>query len=174
MADKVRGKKASVLTSDVKCSKQAVHHDPNDAQWSLIFQAFGGFLDFLQCHFCIIKERFVIHELAHAALAFVHLLQNLFKVCHGSGGFMVKRLVFDQLSDGPLSFIDIADDVSCFVEGEFCVFHERFDVAGGAIEVGHGCEGGVIKAIVADELADGSFALGNLRRNCLQISEDRA
>ena len=57
-------------------SEETVDHDAEHAQRALIFQAFGGFLDFLEREFGVLVEGVIIDQLADRALAAIHFFQE--------------------------------------------------------------------------------------------------
>src|SRR3954465_8260053 len=109
--------------------EQAVNRDSEHTERSLIFQTFRCLLDFLQSHLRIIEERFVIHQLAHAALALVYLGQNPVEIRHGRGRFRVKLLIVQQFAEAALALIDAGDRLLRFTQGELRVVKQRLQVS---------------------------------------------
>jgi len=54
-------------------SEKAVHHDAEDAEGALVFEAFGGFFHFLEGELGVVNETFVVDELADGTLALIYL-----------------------------------------------------------------------------------------------------
>src|SRR5437867_13455298 len=49
--------------------KQVVHQNPQHAERSLVFQALGGFVEFLEAELGVFEEGFVVDQFADAPLA---------------------------------------------------------------------------------------------------------
>ena len=52
----------------------------DDGEGAGVFQAFGGFIDFLQGQLDVFKQGIVVDQAANAALPLVDLLEYLFEV----------------------------------------------------------------------------------------------
>ena len=62
--------------------EQVVYNQPEYAQGSLVFEAFGGLVEFLQSKFCVVVEFFVVNQCANRTLALVNLFQDLAEIGH--------------------------------------------------------------------------------------------
>ena len=67
-------------------SEQTANGEAEDAQWTLVLESVGGFIQLLQAEFGVFEEGVVVDEFADGALTLIHLLQDFTQIGHGGGG----------------------------------------------------------------------------------------
>lgn len=92
--------------------EKAAHYSAQDTQGALVLETFRSFFDFLQGHFRVFVQAFVIDEFADRALPLIHFLQDLFKIGHPRGCLAVKGIVLSQFAESALACVDLLDDPS--------------------------------------------------------------
>src|SRR2546421_15075 len=89
--------------------KELADDGAEDAQRPLVFEAFGGLIEFLQGHFGVSEQFVVIDELPNAAFALIYLLQDVLQAARGVSEIVVNALVLEQLADRAAASIHIAN-----------------------------------------------------------------
>src|SRR6266404_6932050 len=79
--------------------EETVDGDAEDAEGTLVFEAFGGFVEFLQAQFGVAIEFVVVEELADASFAAIDLSRDRIEIRHERGGFPIESIIGRQLSE---------------------------------------------------------------------------
>src|SRR3989442_9311030 len=99
--------------------KEVVDDNAKHTERSLVFQTFGGFVQFLQRELRVFVEAFVVDQFANRTLALVDLLENFPEVRQGGCGFLVECVVLGQFAERAFAFVDFNHDIFCLADGGF-------------------------------------------------------